>query len=122
MGLKETKTVGVIGGLGPEATLDFYAKVIALTPAKRDQEHLHLIIDSNPQVPNRNEAVAGTGPSPGPLLAHMAVGLERAGADTTGTTDEGEVEFALDLPSEGLGERLRSAMKSVATAIWARRP
>jgi RimJ/RimL family protein N-acetyltransferase len=48
--------------------------------------------------------------------------LERAGAETTGKTDEGEIEFALDVPAEGLGERLRSAMKSVATAIWARRP
>src|SRR3954452_19816945 len=48
--------------------------------------------------------------------------LDRAGAETTGTTDEGEVEYALDLPAEGLGERLRSALKSVATAIWARRP
>ena len=74
-------TVGVLGGLGPEATLDFYAKVIALTPAARDQEHLHLIIDSDPRVPNRNEAVAGTGPSPGPALAAMAKRLEGAGAD-----------------------------------------
>jgi RimJ/RimL family protein N-acetyltransferase len=48
--------------------------------------------------------------------------LRRAGAETTGTTDEGEVEFALDVPSEGLGERLRSALRSVATAVWARRP
>jgi RimJ/RimL family protein N-acetyltransferase len=48
--------------------------------------------------------------------------LERAGAETTGTTDEGEIEFALDVPAEGLGERLRSALRSVATAVWARRP
>lgn len=81
MSRNDHKTVGVLGGLGPEATLDFYAKVLALTPAQRDQDHLHLIIDSNPGVPNRNEAVAGTGPSPGPLLAEMAAGLEKAGAD-----------------------------------------
>ena len=75
------KTVGVIGGLGPEATLDFFAKVLALTPASNDQEHLHLLIDNNPKVPNRNEAVAGTGPSPGPALAASAQALEKAGAD-----------------------------------------
>jgi aspartate racemase len=74
-------TVGVLGGLGPEATLDFFAKVIAATPAERDQDHLHLIIDNNPKVPNRNEAVAGTGPSPAPQLAAMARRLEGAGAD-----------------------------------------
>jgi len=79
-GKAEPRVVGVLGGLGPEATLDFYAKVLSLTPAVRDQDHLHLIINSNPKVPNRNDAVAGTGPSPGPALAAMAVSLERAGA------------------------------------------
>jgi GNAT superfamily N-acetyltransferase len=48
--------------------------------------------------------------------------LERAGAETAGKTGDGEIEFALELPSEGLGERLRSALRSVATAAWARRP
>lgn len=75
------KTVGIIGGLGPEATLDFFAKVLGKTEAESDQEHLHLLIDNNPKIPNRNEAVAGTGPSPGPALAASARGLERAGAD-----------------------------------------
>lgn len=81
MALEKPLTVGVLGGLGPEATLDFYAKVVALIPAGHDQDHLHLIIDSNPRVPDRNEAVAGTGPSPGPALAAMARRLEGAGAD-----------------------------------------
>ncbi len=75
------RTVGVIGGLGPEATLDFFAKVLAATPAERDQEHLHLIIDNDPEVPDRNDAVAGRGPSPAPRLAAMARRLEAAGAD-----------------------------------------
>jgi aspartate racemase len=74
-------TVGVLGGLGPEATLDFFAKVLALTGARRDQDHLHLIIDDNPKVPNRNEAIAGSGPSAGPALVAMARRLEAAGAD-----------------------------------------
>lgn len=74
-------TVGVLGGMGPDATLDFFTKLLAATPAKRDQDRLRIIIDNNPQVPNRNEAVAGTGPSPAPLLARMARGLEEAGAE-----------------------------------------
>lgn len=74
-------TVGVLGGLGPEATLDFFAKVLALTAARTDQEHLHLLIDDNPKVPNRNLAIAGTGPSAGPALVAMARRLEMAGAD-----------------------------------------
>lgn len=76
-----TKVVGVLGGMGPAATLDFFARVLALTPAKTDQDHIRLIIDSNAQVPNRNAAIAGTGPSPAPVLAEMARGLKRAGAE-----------------------------------------
>lgn len=74
-------TVGLLGGLGPFATLDFMAKVLEATGAERDQDHLHLIVDCNPKVPNRNTALAGTGPSPGPMLAAMAHRLEAAGAD-----------------------------------------
>jgi aspartate racemase len=74
-------TVGVLGGLGPDATLDFFARVLALTGARTDQEHLRLLIDDNPKVPNRNEAIAGAGPSAGPALMAMARGLETAGAD-----------------------------------------
>ena len=73
--------MGVLGGMGPAATLDFFAKVLERTRAKTDQDHLRLIIDNNPSVPDRNAAVAGLGPSPGPMLAAMAQGLERAGAD-----------------------------------------
>ncbi|CAA9583453.1 MAG: Aspartate racemase [uncultured Truepera sp.] len=104
MGLTKPLTVGVLGGLGPEATLDFYTKVLSLTLATRDQDHLHMIIDSNPQVPNRNEAVAGTGPSPGPMLAEMAAGLEKAGADflvmvcNAAHAFQGEIEAAVSIP------------------------
>jgi aspartate racemase len=75
------RAIGVIGGMGPAATLAFIARVQALTPATRDQEHLRLIVDCNPAVPDRNAAVAGQGPSPGPVLADMARGLQRAGAE-----------------------------------------
>jgi aspartate racemase len=75
------RAIGVIGGMGPAATLAFIARVQALTPARSDQEHLRLLVDCNPAVPDRNAAVAGKGPSPGPVLADMARGLERAGAE-----------------------------------------
>ncbi len=75
------RTVGVIGGMGPAATVQFLARLQALTPAGRDQDHLHLLVDCNPQVPDRNAAVRGEGPSPGPMLAAMARGLEAAGAE-----------------------------------------
>ncbi len=96
--------VGVIGGLGPEATLDFFAKVLRATPAERDQDHLHLIINNNPKVPNRNEAVAGTGPSCGPELAKSARALGRAGADllvmpcNTAHAFEPDIRAAIQIP------------------------
>jgi RimJ/RimL family protein N-acetyltransferase len=48
--------------------------------------------------------------------------LERAGAERTGTTEQGEIEFAIDVPAEGLGERLRTALRSIAAALWRLRP
>ncbi len=116
--LEKPLTVGVLGGLGPEATLDFYAKVIALTPAAHDQEHLHLIIDSNPQVPNRNEAVAGTGPSPGPALAAIAKRLEIAGADflvmacNAAHAFQADIEATVSVPFVSIiGETVRATVE-----------
>ena len=67
--------------MGPDTTIDFMAKVIAATPAKKDQDHAHLLVDQNPGLPNRQEALLGDGEDPGPAMAAMARGLERAGAD-----------------------------------------
>lgn len=75
------KVVGVLGGMGPDATVDFMAKVIALTPAGKDQDHVHMLVDHNPKVPNRQAAILGNGEDPGPEIAAMARRLEAAGAD-----------------------------------------
>ncbi|MDH3590048.1 MAG: amino acid racemase [Gammaproteobacteria bacterium] len=74
-------TVGVLGGMGPEATVDFMAEVLAATPANEDQDHLRMLVDQNPQLLSRQLALAGKGGSPGPQLAAMARGLEKGGAD-----------------------------------------
>lgn len=78
---KKHKTVGVLGGMGPDATVDFMAKIIALTPADRDQDHLHMLVDHNPTVPNRQTFILGGDEDPGPAMAAMARRLEDAGAD-----------------------------------------
>ncbi|MEM1112952.1 MAG: amino acid racemase [Pseudomonadota bacterium] len=72
---------GVLGGLGPAATVDFLTRVIEATDAATDQDHLPLLVDHNPRVPNRHAAIAGHGPSAAPALIAMARRLERAGAD-----------------------------------------
>ena len=75
------KVIGILGGMGPEATLDCFAKIIKNTPAKKDQEHLRVIIDSNPKVPDRTPAIIGDGQSPVPTIVEGCRALERAGAD-----------------------------------------
>lgn len=72
---------GVLGGMGPDATVDFMAKVIAATSAERDQDHARMLVDHNPKVPNRQAALLANGEDPGPAMAAMAKGLQDAGAD-----------------------------------------
>jgi aspartate racemase len=75
------KIIGIIGGMGPEATLDLYRRIIENTPAKVDQDHIHVIIDSNPKIPNRNLAIMSGGENPTDALCATARNLEKAGAD-----------------------------------------
>jgi len=75
------RIVGVLGGMGPDATVDFLSKVIALTGGTCDQDHIHMIVDHNPKVPDRQAAILEGANDPGPALARMAKGLESAGAD-----------------------------------------
>jgi aspartate racemase len=75
------KVIGILGGMGPEATLDCYSRIISSTPAKTDQEHLRVIIDSNPKVPDRTAAIIAEGESPVPVLVAGCRALQKAGAD-----------------------------------------
>jgi aspartate racemase len=100
----EEKTVGVIGGLGPLATVDFFSKLVSATSANTEQDHLHVIIENNPKVPNRHAAINGTGPDATPYLVQMASNLERAGADfvvmpcNTAHAFQKEIENVLTVP------------------------
>ena len=72
--------LGILGGMGPLATADFYAKVIAQTPATRDQDHVPLLLYAVPQVPDRTAALLHGGASPLPALAAGLGTLVAAGA------------------------------------------
>ena len=99
-----SKVVGVIGGMGPAATIHFMTRVMALTPAVVDQDHVRLIVDNNGAVFDRNAAIRGQGSSPAPVLAGMARGLERAGAEllvmpcNTAHAFAGDIRGAVALP------------------------
>lgn len=75
------RIVGVLGGMGPLATADFYLKIIRATPAAVDQDHLHVLIDSNPEIPDRTEGIEGRGPDPTPALVGSAARLVGMGAE-----------------------------------------
>jgi aspartate racemase len=67
--------------MGPEATADLFMKIIKATPAERDQDHLHVVIDSRPQVPDRTAALFEEGADPSPELARGVELLVNAGVD-----------------------------------------
>jgi aspartate racemase len=74
--------IGVLGGMGPAATVDFMAKVIRLTPVTREQEHLPLIVLSDPRVPDRvGPIMSGEGEPPLPAMVRGVRALEAAGAE-----------------------------------------
>lgn len=75
------RTVGILGGMGPGATVMLMQKIIAATPARDDVDHVPLIVDQNPQVPSRiRHLIERTGEDPAPVLSAMAKRLQAAGA------------------------------------------
>ncbi|MDD5728255.1 MAG: amino acid racemase [Victivallales bacterium] len=79
--MKNKMIIGILGGMGPAATVDLYKKIISCTPAAKDQEHIRVIIDSHPQIPDRTAALKHEGPDPLPYLLDSALKLEQAGVD-----------------------------------------
>lgn len=99
------KAVGILGGMGPEATILLMQKVLWAVPAKDDTDHIPLIVHQNPQVPSRiKRLIEGRGEDPAPVLARMAQDLERAGAKAlampcnTAHAYAAAVQTATDLP------------------------
>lgn len=73
--------VGILGGMGPLATADLYRKIIELTPAGRDQDHIPVVIYADPRVPDRTDALLHGGDDPVPWLVRGARALDALGAD-----------------------------------------
>jgi aspartate racemase len=73
--------LGILGGMGPAATADFYRKVVQATPARRDQDHIPVLVEADPGIPDRTEGYLHGGPSPLPWLRKGAKALESRGAD-----------------------------------------
>lgn len=75
-----SKVVGIIGGMGPLSTVEFMRKVIGCTPSLVEQEHIRMLVDSRPEIPDRTAFIRGKGTSPVPMLRESAELLEKWGA------------------------------------------
>jgi aspartate racemase len=75
------RTIGILGGMGPAATLDFYGRLIALRGAGSDEEHPPCLLNSATQIPDRTNHIVGVGPDPAPALIEGVMVLEAGGAE-----------------------------------------
>lgn len=75
------KSIGILGGMGPMATVDLFKKVVANTKADSDNAHIRIYIDNNAQIPDRTAAILAGGADPIPAMAESAGKLEACGAD-----------------------------------------
>ena len=120
MNIQKEKVVGILGGMGPEATVDLFSEIIHQTKAKNDDEHLRIIIDNNPKIPSRQDAILKGTESPGPSMALTGKNLEAAGADfiilgaNTAHHFYSYVKEAVNIPVlHIIGETVLATIKSV---------
>lgn len=114
------KIVGIMGGMGPEATIDLFARIVEETHAKSDTDHLRIIIDNNPKMPSRQDAIMKGTESPVPAMIATAENLKRAGADfviigaNTAHYFYDEVAAGTDIPFlHIIDEAVKETMKQV---------
>lgn len=75
------KTIGIIGGMGPLATVHLFERIVLRTKAEKDQDHIRVLVDSNTNIPDRTKAILENVESPVKELANSAKILESSGAD-----------------------------------------
>jgi len=98
------KLVGIIGGMGPDATVDFMSQILQVTPAGTDQDHVRMVVENNPRIPSRQAAMRGEGQSPGPAIAAIAARLESIGAEflvmpcNLAHAWQGDIQAAINIP------------------------
>ncbi|EJL01672.1 MULTISPECIES: amino acid racemase [Pseudomonas] len=73
--------LGIVGGVGPAATVDFMAKVVANTPAGKDQDHIKMVVEQNPQIPDRTANLLRDETDPTLAMYAACKRLESAGAN-----------------------------------------
>lgn len=108
-----------MGGMGPQATVDLMTKVIEATPSAEEADHIRMLVDCNPQVPDRTAAILAGATSPGPVLAGMARGLVSCGAEllampcNTAHAFLDDITAAVDVPVLDMIEMTVEAARAV---------
>lgn len=115
------RVVGIVGGMGPLATADLIAAITRLTPADREQDHLRLLVDSNPAIPDRTAALQGDGPSPGPAITESARLLQASGAELLAIACN-TAHYWADEVAAGIDIPLISMVDATVDAVIARHP
>ncbi len=117
------RRVGILGGMGPEATVLLMQKLLRAVPATDDADHIPLIVDQNPQVPSRIAyLIDGTGSDPAPTLAAMAANLQRAGAQAIAMPCNTAHHFAPEIRAAITVPFLDMVQLSIAQALRAGGP
>lgn len=118
------KRIGIVGGVGPMATADFFKKILQFAqadpefPAKTDQDFPRVIVDCNGQIPDRTKALLYGGPSPVAALVETAQNLQLAGAEVlaipcnTAHAFLAEVQAQVDVPIVNMIEEIAAELKS----------
>lgn len=75
------KTVGIIGGMGPQATVDLFQKIVLNTVSDSDNNHIHILIDNNIDIPDRTKSILNNSDLPLKYMSESAKKLESIGAD-----------------------------------------
>lgn len=75
------KTIGILGGMGPLATVDLFRKIVTMTKAGCDNDHIRIYIDDNASIPDRTAAILSGGADPVPIMADSLQKLVACGAD-----------------------------------------
>ncbi len=76
------RVIGILGGMGPAATVELFSRIVKNTSAKTDQDHINTVIINDPQIPDRTEFIFGNGENPVPRMVNNLNKLYKAGADT----------------------------------------
>ena len=116
------RRIGILGGMGPAATVLLMQRLLSAVPAQDDADHIPLLVDQNPQVPSRiARLIEGRGEDPAPVLIEMAKRLEQAGAQAlamscnTAHRYADRIQGSVDIPLLDMIELAAARAAAIAT-------